>query len=120
MSDPNTNYHPIIGLVVVACLLLQPLFGLIHHARFKRVHRRQIWSYMHLFNGRIFITLGIVNGALGLWQAGASGQVKSAYVGAAGAMWGIWMLVALWGEFRRWKATWRGRRRKFNEGEASF
>ncbi|KAL2256513.1 hypothetical protein VTK26DRAFT_1558 [Humicola hyalothermophila] len=121
LSDPDMNYHPIIGLVVAACLLLQPVLGFIHHAKFKQVRRRQVWSYLHLFNGRIFITLGIVNGALGLWQARASGKLKSAYIGAAVAMWAVWMLVALWGECRRWVASRGGmRRRKVSDGDVSF
>jgi hypothetical protein len=44
MSDPDINYHPIIGLVVFVCLLLQPVLGHLHHQRFKQVHRRQKWS----------------------------------------------------------------------------
>lgn len=118
MSDPNINYHPIIGLVVFACLLLQPVFGHLHHQKFKQVHRRQKWSYIHLFNGRVFITLGIVNGALGLWIAGASHQFKTAYVTAAAAMCSVWLGVALWSEWHRKKESWR--QQKPNEGEVSF
>jgi hypothetical protein len=65
----------------------QPVLGLIHHERFRRLQRRQIWSYLHLFNGRIPITLGIVNGALGLWIARESDRLKVAYLATAGAMW---------------------------------
>jgi hypothetical protein len=87
MREPNTSCHAIIGLVVLACLVAQPVLGLIHHERFRRLQRRQIWSYLHLFNGRIPITLGIVNGALGLWIARASDRLKVAYLATAGAMW---------------------------------
>lgn len=118
MTDPSTSYHPIIGLVVMACLILQPALGLIHHEKFKRLHRRQIWSYLHLFNGRVAITLGIVNGALGLWMARASSKLKTAYVAAAATMWALWMLIALWSEWKRWRQARQGR--KLSAGDISF
>jgi hypothetical protein len=127
MREPSTSYHTIIGLVVMACLVVQPVLGLIHHERFRRLQRRQVWSYLHLFNGRIVITLGIVNGAIGLWIARASHRAKVAYLAAAGAMWALWMMVALFAEWKRWRNgtgrhwTWRfWRRRKVNEGDVSF
>ncbi|KAK0615629.1 hypothetical protein B0T17DRAFT_496840, partial [Bombardia bombarda] len=120
MTNPNTSYHPIIGIVVLVFLFLQPFLGLIHHAKFKKVQRRQIWSYLHIFNGRIFITLGIANGALGLYMAGESNTLKKAYIAVAIVMWVLWMLSAFWGELRRWRASKRGiqPRRKFSDGEA--
>lgn len=115
MSDSSTNYHPIIGIVVFVCLLLQPVLGLLHHAKYKQVQRRQIWSYLHLFNGRVFITLGIVNGALGLWMARASNGLKTAYIAVAVSMWLLWMLAASWGEWRQWRARRKGRGGKVGE-----
>ncbi|KAM7185243.1 hypothetical protein V8F33_012527 [Rhypophila sp. PSN 637] len=105
MDNPETNYHPIIGLVVLVALFLQPLFGVIHHAKFKKTGRRQIWSYLHILNGRIFITLGIANGALGLYMARESKERKTAYIAVAGVMWGLWMSSAAWGEFKKWRAS---------------
>ncbi|AEO64412.1 uncharacterized protein THITE_48064 [Thermothielavioides terrestris NRRL 8126] len=119
-KEPSVNYHPIIGLVVAACLLLQPPLGLIHHAKFKKLQRRQIWSHLHMFNGRLAITLGIVNGALGLWIAHASSKVKTAYVAAAAAMWAIWMLTALWSEWRRWRTAAQAEQRRKSAGAVSF
>ena len=122
MTNPSTSYHPIIGIVVLAFLFFQPILGLIHHARFKRVRQRQVWSYLHLFNGRIFITLGIANGGLGLWMAGASSRLKTAYVAVAVIMWVLWMLAAVWGELRRYRANKYAQpgvpgRRKIEDGE---
>ncbi|KAK4449651.1 hypothetical protein QBC34DRAFT_87310 [Podospora aff. communis PSN243] len=105
LTNPNTSYHPIIGLVVLVFLFFQPILGAIHHAKYKKVGGRQIWSYLHLFNGRIFITLGIANGGLGLWMAGESDRLKTAYIAVAVVMWVLWMLSAVWGEWRRWRAT---------------
>ncbi|KAK0707651.1 hypothetical protein B0H67DRAFT_494394 [Lasiosphaeris hirsuta] len=122
MSNPNVSYHPIIGIVVLLALFLQPFLGMIHHAKFKKIQRRQIWSYLHIFNGRIFITLGIANGALGLWMAGASNQIKTAYIAVAVVMWVLWMLSAVWGEWKRWRANRYAQpgvpgRRKLSDGE---
>ena len=121
MADPSINYHPIIGLVVMACLIVQPVLGLIHHEKFKKVQRRQVWSYLHLVNGRLCITLGIINGAFGLWMAGASDGLKIGYVAVAGGMWALWMVTAVWCEWKRWleaRMRWKGRRRI--DGEAFF
>ncbi|KAK4145604.1 uncharacterized protein C8A04DRAFT_26602 [Dichotomopilus funicola] len=122
IGNANTNSHFIIGLVVLICLLLQPVFGLLHHEKFKHTHQRQVWSYLHLFNGRICITLGIINGGLGLWLAGAAESLKVGYVAAAAAMWLIWMSLALWSELKRWRAQRppSSTRRKPREGEVAF
>jgi hypothetical protein len=97
----DVNFHPIIGLAVLAGLLLQPLFGLIHHIRYKKLQRRQVWSHFHLWTGRIFITLGIINGGLGLWIANASSSLKIAYGVVAAIVWLVWMLIATGHEIRR-------------------
>ncbi|KAK4234160.1 hypothetical protein C8A03DRAFT_18887 [Achaetomium macrosporum] len=119
----DVNYHLIIGLVVLSCLMVQPVLGFIHHAKFKKQRRRQVWSYLHLFNGRIFITLGIINGALGLWIAREPSRYKALYLTAAVAMWSLWMLVAMFGEWRRWrerrKATGRSRKSSY-DGDVPF
>ncbi|KXX77776.1 hypothetical protein MMYC01_204086 [Madurella mycetomatis] len=120
MSNRSINYHPIIGLVVLVCLLFQPVLGIIHHVRFKKLGRRQFWSYLHLFNGRGVITLGIINGGLGLWMAQAPTTLKTAYIAVAAAMWSLWMLAALWDEVRRWRVSRKEMHRKLAEGETSY
>ncbi|KAK4126952.1 hypothetical protein N657DRAFT_630874 [Parathielavia appendiculata] len=124
LHESSTSYHSIIGLVVLGCLAVQPVLGLIHHEWFRRLHRRQIWSYLHLFNGRIPITLGMMNGGLGLWMAGASDRLKVAYVVTAAAMWTLWMMTALWAEWKRWRKdrswSWSASRPEVNEGGVPF
>lgn len=106
------SYHPIIGLVVFALLLIQPLLGIVHHLRFRQVHRRQVWSYLHLWNGRLaLIPLGIINGGLGLHVSGASLPAKIAYAVVAGVMGLVWLLAACFGEARRARAARREGRR---------
>lgn len=101
MSSSPTNAHPIIGIVVFAMLLVQPLLGYIHHRQFKRYQRRKIASYLHLWDGRIAIVLGIINGGLGLRLAGASETLKLAYTIVAAITGGAWVILALLSECRR-------------------
>jgi len=85
-------------------LLLQPFLGIIHHSRFKKLKRRQIWSYLHMFNGGIAITVGIVNGGLGIYMGPESDTMKHVYIGLSTSMWGLWMLSAAWAGWRRRKS----------------
>ncbi|ORY62055.1 uncharacterized protein BCR38DRAFT_437282 [Pseudomassariella vexata] len=97
----QTRAHPIIGLVVLAVLFLQPVLGWIHHIRFKALGRRTAWSYAHLFIGRTTITLGIINGGLGLQLAGASDSAITAYSIVAAIMWTLWVIAAAYGEVKK-------------------
>jgi low temperature requirement protein LtrA len=70
---------------------------------YKKVQKRQMWSYLHLTIGRVGITLGIINGGLGLHIARASDYHKRAYAIVAAIIWTLWMAVAIWSEIRRAK-----------------
>lgn len=101
-------YHPIIGLVLFAILFFQPVMGYIHHLRFKKVQRRTLWSYGHLWLGRIAITLGMINGGLGLLLAydaplgfAPSQSQVIAYGVVAAIMWLLYVTAAVVGERRR-------------------
>ncbi|KAL2132418.1 hypothetical protein VTI74DRAFT_3816 [Chaetomium olivicolor] len=108
LNNPSTNYHPIIGLVLLGLLVLQPIFGTVHHQRYKKAQKRQAWSYMHLFIGRAGITLGIVNGGLGLVISNAPRTYKTVYAIVGAIMWAIWMAVAFWTAVRRRKDAEKG------------
>jgi hypothetical protein len=113
-SVPRANllnrYHPIIGIIVFCLLAFQPVLGLLHHFKFKKYQRRTVWSYGHLWLGRIGITLGMINGGLGLLLATETGfYVPSrgqivAYGVVAGLMWGAWVVAVVVGERRRARA----------------
>ena len=108
-NDP----HPIIGLVVFGLLFFQPILGLVHHHIFKSrgVGKRTVWAYAHVWLGRILITLGIINGGLGLQLAGKSPmqsksttrQAEIGYGIVAGMMWLVYMVVIMWSELPRRK-----------------
>ncbi|KAL2068391.1 hypothetical protein VTL71DRAFT_16489 [Oculimacula yallundae] len=85
--------HAIIGLVVVGSLLLQPITGLVHHLRYKKVGRPNAATYPHVWWGRAVITLGIINGGLGLKLTGNTKKGEIAYGVVAGIIWCVWMGV---------------------------
>ncbi|KAK3698926.1 hypothetical protein LTR37_016713 [Vermiconidia calcicola] len=58
--------HPIIGIVIFVLVFFQPFLGFIHHFAFKKRNRRVVWSHGRIWLGRIVITLGTINGGLGL------------------------------------------------------
>ncbi|KAK0714728.1 hypothetical protein B0H67DRAFT_600558 [Lasiosphaeris hirsuta] len=110
LTNDTTKFHPIIGIVTLATLVVQPILGYVHHARFKKVQRRQFWSYLHIFNGRIGVTVGIINGGLGLNLAAASAYRKRVYIIVAAVMWSLWMLIALVSEVLRLRRNRRARK----------
>lgn len=60
------HYHPIIGMVVVACLVVfQPAMGVLQHLFFRRTGGKGIFAYTHRWFGRLLIILGIINAGLG-------------------------------------------------------
>lgn len=97
--------HPIIGIVVFAALFFQPIFGFVHHMMYKKHQTRTVWSYIHLWLGRLAITLGIINGGLGFQLAdrmkmsSKSGMI--AYSVIAGFVWLVWVAAIVIGERRR-------------------
>lgn len=101
------NYHPIIGIVLFALLFFQPILGFLHHAMFKKHSRRVVWSYGHIWLGRFIITLGIINGGLGLNLAKTTRRFAPsqgaviAYGVIGGFMWLIYMISAVYGEVKR-------------------
>lgn len=106
-GDLLSNSHPIIGIVLLVLLFFQPFLGVLHHVMFKKHSRRVIWSYGHIWLGRIGITLGIINGGLGLRLARMTGMGAPtdgqiiAYGVVAGVMWLAYVASAVFGEIKR-------------------
>ncbi|KAH9999727.1 hypothetical protein F4779DRAFT_154251 [Xylariaceae sp. FL0662B] len=101
LNMASMNAHPIIGIIVLAVLFFQPVLGAVHHAKFKRLKRRTWWSHAHIWVGRITLTLGIINGGLGLRLAGAPNDAKTAYGVVAALMWLLWAATVVLAETRR-------------------
>ena len=102
--------HPIIGIVIFVLVFFQPFLGFIHHFAFKKRNRRVVWSHGRIWLGRIVITLGTINGGLGLELAKRVGQFAhslGAIVGyslGAGIVWLVYV-VSAYGESKRPKAN---------------
>ncbi|KAF7907710.1 uncharacterized protein EAF01_005296 [Botrytis porri] len=95
MCDVLDSTHSIIGLVVAGCLLLQPITGFLHHMLYKRRGGPNVATYPHVWWGRVVITLGIINGGLGLRLADNSKKGEIAYGLIAGFIWVLWVAVIL-------------------------
>jgi hypothetical protein len=98
-------YHPIIGIVVLVAIFFQPILGFMHHLMFKKYQHRTVWSYAHIWLGRIAVTLGMINGGLGLKLANSMHMSSTkgiiAYGVIAGFMWLAWVAATIVGNRRR-------------------
>ncbi|RMZ69855.1 integral membrane [Pyrenophora seminiperda CCB06] len=101
------HHHAIIGMVLLASIFFMPALGWMHHAMFKKVGARTLWSYAHVWLGRSAIALGIINGGLGLRLANGRGNSSEAgrivYGVVAGVMGVAWIAAMVIGETRRKK-----------------
>lgn len=102
------HHHPIIGITVLVLIFFQPILGFLHHTLFRKYSTRTFWSYAHIWVGRIAVTLGIINGGLGLRWADSMGMSSKggiiAYGVIAGLVWVVWVAAIVMGESRRKKA----------------
>lgn len=96
-----TEAHPVIGLVLVAMMLFQPLAGWLHHKQFLRTGQRSAASHGHIWTGRIAIILGIINGGLGLELGGVETRYVIAYSVVAGVMGLAYLASIVYGELAR-------------------
>lgn len=87
--------------MVFGLLFFQPALGWIHHRAYQQTGSRVVWSHAHIWLGRILITLGIINGGLGLQLADNTTAGEIAYGVIAGLVWLVYLGVAVYGEWRR-------------------
>jgi len=102
------NPHSIIGFVVIVGCTLQPATGWWHHLLYmKRANGNEVGAvkqtykvtHSHVWWGRALITLGILNGGLGLelsrqlYAIDTPLGAEIGYVVGAGVIWAIWMSV---------------------------
>jgi uncharacterized membrane protein len=79
----------------------------LHHLAFKKHLRRTSSSFIHTWLGRIAITVGIINGGLGLWLARGlpfarpSTGAMIGYGVVAGLMWLVYVAATIVGRSRR-------------------
>ncbi|KAH0494071.1 hypothetical protein TgHK011_000705 [Trichoderma gracile] len=78
--------HSRLGVILVALISLQPIFGLIHHINYLKTQRRGIFGHLHCWYGRALMIIGIVNGGLGLQLGNVATRYIIAYSVVAGVM----------------------------------
>lgn len=96
------NAHTRIGVIVVALLGVQPIFGWIHHVHFRNHGKRGIISHVHIWYGRALLLVGIVDGGLGLQLSGNTrGSFLIAYCVVASIMVVGYLASIAFGHVRR-------------------
>lgn len=95
-SDFIHEPHAIIGLVTICTLIaVQPATGVLQHLRFRRTGSRTAFSYAHMLLGIPLITLGAINGGLGLRLSEEPMKYTVTYGVLAGVVWVIWMSISV-------------------------
>ncbi|KAL9612977.1 MAG: hypothetical protein Q9167_002454 [Letrouitia subvulpina] len=102
------KYHPVIGLVVIGLLTIQPVLGTLQHKVWRQEGRRSVWGLAHAGLGRVVLTLAIINGGLGFRLAGNTRGGEIAYGVVAGLVWVVWMAVASRAEVKKAREGPRG------------
>ncbi|KAL4818566.1 hypothetical protein BDW67DRAFT_156826 [Aspergillus spinulosporus] len=65
-SKLHNNGHTILGTVIVVFIFIQPFIGFWHHHQYKKTQKAGKRTYVHIWIGRIFLLLGLINGGTGL------------------------------------------------------
>lgn len=86
-------------------MVLQPVFGWLHHRNFLKNESRGLASYAHIWYGRALLIMGVVNGGLGLQLADAPRKFVIVYSVLAGVMFLVYVAASAYGEYRRRLAT---------------
>jgi disulfide bond formation protein DsbB len=100
------NKHVIIGLIIFILFFVQSFTGYLHHVMFKRHHgQRSIWSYLHLWSGRLCIPLGMINAGFGfqITNKGLDTWEVKTYIVFAVLVWVAYVVSAVVGEARKRK-----------------
>ena len=85
---------------MVCVLAIQPALGFIHHSQFAKTGSRGIFSHAHIWWGRIWLILGVINGGLGMQLTGASKSLIIAYSVIAVVMYLVYAVVKTLVSFR--------------------
>lgn len=83
------DYHPIIGLVLFSLVFIQAAGGLLAHFAYAKTKSSNVFGYAHRWLGRAIITLGIINGGLGLLLSGDGTRGQYIAYGVVAAV--IWV-----------------------------
>ncbi|KAL7799021.1 hypothetical protein V8C37DRAFT_366290 [Trichoderma ceciliae] len=59
------SLHQVLGFMIVLLLLIQLAVGILHHLKWRKTKQPTLFGKIHLWNGRIVLTVGAVNGYIG-------------------------------------------------------
>ncbi|KAK5044882.1 hypothetical protein LTR84_010420 [Exophiala bonariae] len=99
--EPLRKFHPIIGLCIFALMALQPITELLNHSLHHRYPRIIYLGHVHVWLGRILITVGIINGGLGFRLADMIPGLqwpqwpKILYGALAGLIWIVYVAIII-------------------------
>ncbi len=82
-------------------VLAQPVLGRLHHNGYKATGGRTAFSHLHMWVGRLLITLGVINGGLGFLLAGNTSSGPIAYAVVAAVFYLTYVVSAFVSERRR-------------------
>lgn len=88
-----SNGHPILGTIIIALLLLQPVLGYVHHRIYTQRKEPTGWGVAHVWYGRLLILLAVINGGLGLQLSDNTVKGEIAYGVVAGVMFLLYLAV---------------------------
>lgn len=95
----SSNGHAIIGSIVFGLALSMPVLGLLHHLRWKKnindAKKMYTWAWIHVWLGRTLVTVGIINGGLGLQLSENTVNGEIAYGVIAGFIWCVYVAVTV-------------------------
>jgi hypothetical protein len=97
LYDADTLYlkaHTYIGTIVPGLMIIQPLFGFLHHRGYLQKGARTVASYVHIYFGRILILAGAINGIVGRKNEGTDyAHGRTIYSALVGVVLGIYVIV---------------------------
>lgn len=92
-ADQSTHqldaYHCIIGLVLLSVAGIQAIAGYLQHMLYKKGRRTVPLNFTHVWIGRALITLGMINGGLGLLLSSNGSRANYIAYGVVTAI--IWL-----------------------------
>ncbi|KAL8854535.1 MAG: hypothetical protein Q9221_000570 [Calogaya cf. arnoldii] len=103
-----SNGHPILGTIIIALLLLQPVLGYVHHRIYIRRKGRTAWGISHVWYGRMLILLAVINGGLGLQLSDNTIKGEIAYGIIVGVMFLLYLAVLGVAHLRKGKNSHEG------------